>query len=119
MFNPRTRGLANGKQRILICDGFGTHKTLKILEFCFKNNILLCRLPSYTSQKLQPCDVGVFAPLKLAYRDEVERLSRGGVDKVSKEHFTYLYQPARDKAMTKRNIKAAWAATGLFPFDPK
>jgi hypothetical protein len=37
---------------VLICDGFGTHKTLEILEFCFENNIILCRLPSYTSHKL-------------------------------------------------------------------
>jgi len=104
---------------VLIWDGFRTHETLKVLEFCFEHNIILCRLPSHTSHKLQPCDVGVFGPLKTAYRDEVERLNRGGVDKVGKEHFTYLYQPARDKAMTKKNIKAAWAATGLFPFNPK
>lgn len=25
---------------MLICDGFGTHDTLEILEFCFENNIL-------------------------------------------------------------------------------
>jgi hypothetical protein len=119
VFDPQTRGLANGKPRVLICDGFGTHETLEILEFCFEHNITLCRLPSHTSHKLQPCDVGVFAPLKTAYRDDVERLNRGGIDKVGKEHFTYLYQPARDRALTKRNIKAGWAATGLFPFDPK
>lgn len=69
--------------------------TLESLEFCFENNIILCRLPSHTSHKLQPCDVGVFAPLKAAYRDEVEQLFRGGVDTVGKEHFTCLYSPAR------------------------
>ncbi|KFZ24290.1 hypothetical protein V502_01230 [Pseudogymnoascus sp. VKM F-4520 (FW-2644)] len=35
---------------------------------------------------------------------------------------SYLSQapalPARDKAFTKRNITAAWAASGLFPFNP-
>jgi hypothetical protein len=40
------------KPRILICDGFGTHETLEILEYCFENNIILCRLPSHTSYKL-------------------------------------------------------------------
>ena len=59
---------------MLICDGFGTHETLEALEFCFENNIILCRLPSHTSHKLQPCDVGVFASLKGFYRDEAERL---------------------------------------------
>ena len=103
---------------MLICDGFGTHETLEVLEFCFENDIIWCRLPSYTSHKLQPCDVGVFAPLKGFYRDEVDRLFRGGVNKVGKEYFISLYSPAREKAFTKRNITAAWAATGLFPFNP-
>ncbi|KAF2726437.1 hypothetical protein EJ04DRAFT_601039, partial [Polyplosphaeria fusca] len=37
---------------------------------------------------------------------------------IGKEHFTSLYKPARDKALTKKNILAGWAATGLFPFNP-
>ena len=69
VFYPQTKQLANGKPRVLICDGFRTHETLEILEFCFSNNVMLCRIPSHTSHKLQPCDVGVFAPLKTAYRD--------------------------------------------------
>lgn len=117
VLDPQTKQQADGKPRVLICDGFGTHETLEILEFCFENNIILCRLPSHTSHKLQPCDVGVFAPLKAAYRDEVERLFRGSVNTVGKEHFTLLYSPARDKAFSKRNITNAWAATGLFPLN--
>lgn len=119
MFDPQIKERANQKPRVLIYDGFGTHKTLEILEYCFKNNILLCRLPSYTSHKLQLCNIGVFAPLKTAYRDKVERLYRGGLDIVGKEHFTSLYKPAKERALTKRNIMADWAASGLFPFNPQ
>ena len=68
VFDPQTRDRANKKPRVLIADGFGTHETMEILEFCFENNIILCRIPSHTSHKLQPCDVSVFAPLKEAYR---------------------------------------------------
>lgn len=89
------------------------------MEYCFKNNIILCRLPSHTSHKLQPCDVGIFAPLKAAYRDQVERLYRGGTDTVGKKHLTSLYSPARERAFTKRNITTGWAATGLFLFYPE
>ena len=103
VFDLQTKGLANQKPRVLICDGFGTHETLEMLEFCFANNIILCCLPSHTSHKLQTCEVGVFAPLKTAYRDEVERLYRGGVNVVIKEHFTSLYKPAREKALSRRN----------------
>jgi hypothetical protein len=77
-----------------------------------------CVASPLTPHKLQPCDVGVFSPLKAAYRDQVERLYRGGVINVGKEHFTSLYSPARERALTSRNIKAAWAASGLFPFNP-
>ena len=71
-FDPQTKEQANCKPRVLMCDGFGTHEVPEILEFCFENNMLLCRLPSHTSHELQPCDVGVFAPLKTAYLDQVE-----------------------------------------------
>ena len=73
--------------------------------------------PSYTSHKLQPCDVGLFAPLKTAYLDEVERLYWEGLDTINKEHFISLYEPARERTITKRNIMTGCAATGLFLFD--
>ena len=119
MFDPQTKERADQKLRLLICDGFGTHETLEILEFCFENNIILCRLPSHTFHKLQPYDIGVFAPLKTAYRDEVERLYRGGLDVVGKEHFTSLYKFTKERALTKKNIVTRWAANGLFPFNPE
>ncbi|KAH8204826.1 hypothetical protein TruAng_001015 [Truncatella angustata] len=102
VFDPETKEQANGKPRILIYDGFGTHETLEILELYFETNILLCRLPSHTSHKLQPCDVSVFAPLKAANRDQVDRLEQGGVNTIGKEHFTSLYSPARKRAFTPK-----------------
>jgi hypothetical protein len=119
VFDPQTKARANGKPRLLICDGFGTHETLEILEHCFANNIRLCRLPSHTSHKLQPCDVAVFAPLKTAYRDAVERLERGGVNTIGKQHFTSLYSSARKAAFTQRNIRAGWSKCGLTPLNPQ
>ncbi len=55
--------------------------------------------------------------MKTIYRNEVERLYRGGLDIVDKEHFTSLYMPARERALIKRNITADWAASGLFSFN--
>ena len=108
VFDPQTKERANKKPRMLIWDGFGTHETLEVMEFCFENNIILCRMPSHTSHKLQPCDIAVFSPLKAAYREQVERMERGGVNTIGKQHFTYLYSPARERALTKKNIFAGW-----------
>jgi hypothetical protein len=118
VFNPQTKEQASQKPRLLICDGFGTHETLEILEFYFENNIILCRISSHTFYKLQPCDISVFGPLKAAYREQLERLERGCVETIGKKHFTYLYRPARYQALTSRNIRAGWAKAGLFPFNP-
>lgn len=89
-----------------------------MLQFCFENNNILCRLPSHSSHKLQPCDISIFSPLKNAYRDQVERLDRGGVGTIGKQHFTYMYSLARGKVFTARNIRAGWSGAGLFPFNP-
>jgi len=110
---------AGDKKRSLICDGFGTHDALEVLEHCYANNIRLYRLPSHTSRKLQPCDIAVFAPLNAAYRDAAKRLERGGVNAVRKQHFTFLHDATRNKAFTEKNIFAGWSKGGLYPFNPQ
>jgi hypothetical protein len=102
----------------LIYDSFGIYETLEILEFYFENNILLYRLPSYTSYKLQLYNISVFTPLKAAYRNEVDRLEQGGVNMIGKEHFTFLYNPVRKRVFIPKNIKAGFTVSGLFPFNP-
>ena len=63
-------------------------------------------------------DVAVFAPLKEAYRAQVDRLERGGVNTIGKQHFTSLFSPARVTAFTLKNIKAGFTISGLFLFNP-
>jgi hypothetical protein len=118
VFDPQTKSRAKGRPRLLINDGFGPHESLEVMQFCHENSIILARLPSHTSHKLQPCDVRVFGPLKTAYRDRVEELYRGGANTVGKQHFTFLYGQARCAAFTSRNIKSAWAKAGLYPWSP-
>ena len=108
VFDPQTRSRAKGCPRILINDGFGAHESLEVFQFCHDNNIILCRLPPYTSHKLQPCDVGLFGPLKAAYREQVEDLYCKGANTVGKQHFTFLYSQARDAAFATPNIKSGW-----------
>jgi len=40
------------------------------------------------------------------------------VNTIGKQHFTSLFSPARKRAFTPKNIKAGFAASGLFPFNP-
>jgi hypothetical protein len=119
VFHPLTKDCAGKKPRLLINDGFGTHESPELLQFCYENNIIVCRLPSHTSHKLQPCDIGVFSSLKTAYREEVEKLYRCGAGTVGKEHFTLLYDRARRKAFTRRNILKGYSEAELSPLNPR
>ena len=60
---------------------------------------------------------GVFGPLKIAYREQVEQLYRRGANTIGKQHLTLLYSRARNVAFIG-NIKSGWSKTGLFPFNP-
>ncbi|KAF2741733.1 hypothetical protein M011DRAFT_375054, partial [Sporormia fimetaria CBS 119925] len=81
-------------------------------------NIVLCRLPSHTSHKLQPCYVAVFAPLKAAYREQANDWSGEVSIRSARSILLLCFSHARVKALTAKNIKAGVAASGLFPFNP-
>lgn len=118
VFEPATRDRASGRPRVLIIDGFGSHESLYVLTFGFKNNIIICRQPSHATHKLQPLDIAVFSPLKTAFREQVDQLYRNGAETVNKAHFTLLYSRARQIAITSRNIRSGWSKAGLYPFNP-
>jgi hypothetical protein len=88
------------------------------MTFYHKTDIILCRLLSHTFYKLQPCDIRVFDPLKMAYREQVKQLYRGGADTIGKQHFTLFYSRARAVTFTRRNIQSCRSKPGLFPFNP-
>src|SRR5436190_5446466 len=66
VFNPHTREKAQGRTRLLICDGHDSHISAKFVAHCIENNICLFLLLPYSSHLLQPLDVGVFSSLKTA-----------------------------------------------------
>jgi len=104
VFNPQTKEQADQKPQVLISDRFRIHESLEVLEFCFENNITFCRLLFYTIYKLQPCDVGVFAHLKEAYWNKIDRLFQRGVNTIGKKYFIFIYSFAKERVFTKRNI---------------
>jgi hypothetical protein len=62
--------------------------------------------------------VGLFGPLKAAYRDQVEKRYHCGANTIRNDHFTQLYDKARRKVMKEHIIEAAWSRSGLFLFNP-
>jgi hypothetical protein len=100
---------------MFIVDGHGSHCIMEFYKYCVKAKIILYCLSSHTTHHLQPLDVGMFSPLRNAYRKKVREHGKYAHLKVSKIEFLRYLQPARDEALTESNFKAAFAAAGLIP----
>jgi hypothetical protein len=75
-------------------------------------------MPSYLSNKLQPLDIGCFAPLKEAYSTEVIRSIQHSIYYINKENFLNLYKESQ-KALLSKNIYSGFEASGLVPLNPQ
>ena len=106
-----------GRPRLLILDGHSSHLTVEFMEFACAHDIHLLCFPSHSTHLLQPLDVGIFGPLGQYYSNEVDLWSWAHPYQViSKGDFFLLCQSARRASLTEKNIKAAFAVTGINPF---
>jgi len=118
-FDPQTREKANGKPRVLICDGHGSHVTGKFIRFCMDNNIKLLILPPHSSHLTQPLDISIFGPLKRYLANQLCRLVGANLTKLDKAEWLECYIPARTDAFSRTNIQGGWSGAGLVPFQPR
>jgi hypothetical protein len=84
-----TKAKARRHWRLLFLDGHGSHVTMKFLNYCEANKILLATYPPYSTYTLQPLDVGIFSPLSKAYSDEQEAFlyASQGLSAITKQDF--------------------------------
>jgi hypothetical protein len=92
VFEKHTALRTLGKYRLLILDGHASHESAEFDLFCKNQQIIPLYMPSYSSDKLQPLDVGCFAPLKEAYSAEVMRSIQNSIHHINKENFLDLYK---------------------------
>jgi hypothetical protein len=104
----------------LFVDGHGSHITLKFPEWAQAHKILVAVYPPHSTHRLQPLDVGCFAPLATYYSQLLERqtrLSECQTLMTKRDFFRCLY-PAWQEAFTAETVSSSWCKTGLFPFNP-
>ena len=118
VFEPSTREKANGKWRLLICDGHDSHITAAWIAHCMKNNIILMILPPHSSHLTQPLDVGVFGPLKTHMAAAIEPIIGTEIHRIAKAEWLAAYIEAHRKAFCPRNIRSGFFAVGIYPFNP-
>ena len=76
---------------MLLLDGYNSHVTSKVVDFCVANDIILLCLLAHTTHHLQPLDVDLFQPLgtiyKTALADEICLGLAAKIDKSDYLHF--------------------------------
>jgi hypothetical protein len=120
VFDRYTKPKARREWRLLIVDGHGSHLTMRFLDWCKANRILVAAFPPLSTHRLQPLDVFLFSPLATYYSQELDRWIHNcqGLVSITKRHFWKLFWVAYNKAFTKNNINSGWKKTGLHPFNP-
>ncbi|KAI7972834.1 hypothetical protein EIK77_000322 [Talaromyces pinophilus] len=121
VFDKETKSQASRGWRLLILDGHGSHVTMKFIEYCNSNRILLAIFPAHATHTLQPLDVAIFSPLSNAYTKQLDDFMKEsyGFTRLTKRDFFRLFWASWDETFTKKNINSAFSTTGLYPFNPE
>jgi len=120
VFDKETKSQASRGWRLLILDGHGSHVTMKFIEYCDSNRILLAIFPAHATHTLQPLDVVLFSPLSNAYTKQLDDFINDsqGFTRLTKRDFFRLFWASWNEVFTSKNINSAFATTGLYPFNP-
>ena len=111
----------DGKARLLVLDGYGSHTLMpEVLKLFMNRNIHVICMPSHTSQALQPLDVTCFSPTKHYYRVDLNAVNaRFGIKAANKFTVSHIFELAIEYGCSISNIKSGFQRCGLIPFDPK
>ena len=116
-FEPETAAkVKDSGYRLLILDGHNSHTTYRFCSFAEKHKIIVLCLPSHTTHRLQPCDVGCFGPLASTWKSEVNKASSEWIP-IRKNNLLLHYSKARVKALTQSTIRSAFRKTGIWPIN--
>ena len=75
-FLKYVQGHEDGKHVLVLYDGHSSHVGVPLIEWARDHRIILMVLPPHSSHLLQPLDVGLFGPLKLAFSSQCSEFMR-------------------------------------------
>lgn len=108
----------NNRKVLLTYDGYRSHLGMKALNILQKGNVIAYCLPSHTSGKTQPLDVGVFGPFKSNISAEVLRATRTFADPTFDQFdLLHMIRQAFEKTFTTSVISSAFRKSGMWPVD--
>ncbi|CAK1602055.1 unnamed protein product [Parnassius mnemosyne] len=103
---------------LLILDNHESHKFYPALEYARDHNVIFLSIPPHTSHKLQPLDVAIYAPFKVAFEIEINKFQKQYPGRViSQYEIVRLVTPAYLKVATPKNAMSGFRAAGIYPYD--
>ncbi|XP_041973215.1 uncharacterized protein LOC121728940 isoform X2 [Aricia agestis] len=104
---------------IFFVDGHKTHLTYEISKLCKALNIELIALYPNATCILQPTDIAVFRPIKLAWEEACHFwLTENLNETITKINFAEVLDTALRKSLKPQTLINGFEACGLVPFDP-
>lgn len=103
---------------ILLLDNHASHLNYDALVLAKANSVHMITIPPHSSHKVQPLDVGFFAPLKTYWAQAVnDYLMLHPGETVDIKKVCSIFKPAFKKVLHPDYGKNAFKETGLWPFD--
>ncbi|SJX61634.1 related to transposase [Sporisorium reilianum f. sp. reilianum] len=110
-FDKHTQQKAQGRYRLLILDGHGSHVTADFIQQAWESCIVCLCLPPHATHLLQPLDVSIFGPLQKAFTTEVDKFAGANLS-ISKKDFLGMYIKAC-QVITGRATAKAFKDVGI------
>ena len=101
---------------MLFLDGHASHNTPELVNNAYAKNIKILSYPSHTTHVLQGLDVVCFAWLKQKHAEKICEFKENNNLPIMHKSFLCTFGPAFLEAFTPETVKAAFSATGLYPF---
>ena len=118
-FYPAVKYLTETGPVVLFFDGHYSHLGIPLIKKARTFGIHLFCLPPNTTHILQPLDVGVFGPVKSAWRKILKQYKvRTRAANVTKDIFPSLLKELWEKSIKPEHLRGGFKSAGLAPFNP-
>ncbi|KAL8384996.1 hypothetical protein RB599_007047 [Gaeumannomyces hyphopodioides] len=104
--------------RWLLLDGFAGHLGIEVIDYCQRFDIQLNILPSHSTHRMQPMDVGVFTHFKRAHQNVLFDVVERGEISFSRSDFIEALGPLWKQTFTRGHVLTGFEDSGIWPLNP-
>ena len=103
---------------LLLLDNHKSHLDISVLDLAKESGVVLLSFTPHTSHKLQPLDRSVFGSFKKFVNRSSDAWMRNNAGKTMTIYdVPFIVRQVLPNAITPKNIKAGFLATGTWPFN--